>query len=96
MLGKGQKRLCYRASCARYPSVPGCQQAQRVVPGLHRVDIGLFPLRYCCGRQSYGSGRALAESYYRQTLSLLFWWLVIRRLRAFLIFWKRMLMGEPS
>lgn len=63
---------------------------------LYRVDTGLFPLRCCCGRQCYGSGRALAESYYRQTLSLLFWWLVIRRLRAFPLFRKRMLMGEPS
>ena len=34
MLGKGQKRLCYRASCARYPSVPGCQQVQRAVPAV--------------------------------------------------------------
>lgn len=63
---------------------------------LYWVDIGLVPLRYCYERQCYGSGCALAESYYDQTRSLLFWWPVIRRLRAFPLFWKRILMGEPG
>lgn len=31
---KGQKRLCYRASCARYPSITGRRQEQRVVPAV--------------------------------------------------------------
>lgn len=68
--GEGAETTVLPCVVCTVPECTGVSTGTTGRTGLYRVDTGLFPLRHCCERQCYGSGRALAESYYRQTLSL--------------------------